>query len=200
MAEISACTICRDAPLGKALPHEPRPVAVLSNTARIVICGQAPGNRVHASGIPFSDPSGDRLREWIGVTAQTFYDASKIAIVPMGFCFPGLDAKGSDLPPRRECAPAWRKRVFEAMPQAQLILCVGQYAQKWHLGSLAGENLTQTVANWREIVSADSQPCIMPLPHPSWRNNTWLKNNPWYSSELIPCLRERVRLLLGHGL
>ncbi len=193
MAEISACRICRDAPLGKLLPHEPRPVAVLSNSARIVICGQAPGTRVHASGIPFSDPSGDRLRDWMGVTPTIFYDASKIAIVPMGFCFPGLDAKGGDLPPRRECAPQWRKRVFAAMPQVQLMLCVGQYAQKWHLGPLAHASLTATVANWQEIAASTSYPQMLPLPHPSWRNNAWIAANSWFSTGLLPFLKERVQ-------
>ena len=134
LAEIRACRICRDTPAGAALPHEPRPVVRLSSTARLCLCGQAPGTRVHASGRPFTDPSGDRLRDWLGVTPDEFYDEARVAIVPMGFCFPGLDANGADLPPRRECAPAWRQRLFEALPSFELVVLIGAYAQKWHLG------------------------------------------------------------------
>ena len=139
LADIASCRICRDAPLGgpaNALPHEPRPVCVASSRAPILIAGQAPGTRVHQSGRPFTDPSGDRLRDWLGVDEAQFYDPDNFAIVPMGFCFPGQDAKGGDLPPRRECAPAWRGRVMEQMPQLKLILVIGQYAQAWHLGKL----------------------------------------------------------------
>jgi uracil-DNA glycosylase len=191
LAQIRACRACMDDPRGKPLPHEPRPVAVLSTTARIVVCGQAPGTRVHASGRPFTDRSGDRLREWMGIDADVFYDASRVAIVPMGFCFPGLDEKGGDLPPRRECSQLWHARVFAAMPQASLILAVGQYAQKWHLGPLARPSLTETVAHWREIAAATS-PQVIPLPHPSWRNTGWLKKHPWFADELLPFLRQRI--------
>ncbi len=192
--EINACRICLDSPRGRPLPHEPRPVAVLSRTARIAICGQAPGTKVHASGRPFTDRSGDRLRDWMGIGPDVFYDASRLAIVPMGFCFPGQDAKGGDLPPRRECAAHWRSLVFAAMPQIELILAVGQYAQQWHLGPLAGSSLTETVSRWREI-SAATSPQVVPLPHPSWRNTGWLKRHPWFEAELLPFLQERVR---GH--
>ena len=133
---IRACRICRERPLGAPLPHEPRPVLRVSPTATICIVGQAPGTRVHASGVPFTDPSGDRLRAWMGLDADTFYDVSRIAIVPMGFCFPGQDARGADLPPRRECAPAWRAELFAALPRIDLLLAVGSYAHAWHLGSL----------------------------------------------------------------
>lgn len=196
MDRIRACRICLEAPAGKPLPHEPRPVAILSGTARVAICGQAPGTRVHASGVPFTDPSGDRLRDWMGTGEAEFYDASRIAIVPMGFCFPGLDAKGSDLPPRRECARHWRARIFEQMPQVELILAVGLHAQKWHLGPLCRPSLTETVAAWREIVGSTRTPSVLPLPHPSWRNNAWIRKNPWFENELLPELKKRIQALV----
>ena len=191
-AEIRACRLCIETPKGRALPHEPRPVLRVSQTARICIAGQAPGTRVHASGMPFTDPSGNHLREWMGVTPEEFYDVSRIAIVPMGFCFPGLDAKGGDLPPRRECAPRWRKPLFEMMPQIELVLAIGQYAQAWHLGAARRKSLTDTVAAWREY-----HPGCFPLPHPSWRNNAWLKRNLWFEEELLPVLKRDIRRLIG---
>jgi uracil-DNA glycosylase len=192
---LRACRICRDRPLGKTLAHEPRPVFRLSATATICVASQAPGTRVHASGTPFTDPSGDRLRDWMGVDAQTFYDVSRIAIVPMGFCFPGQDAKGGDLPPRRECAPVWRGRVFAAMPRIEFVLAVGSYAHRWHLEALARPTLTETVSAWREILAetaSGSGPLVMPLPHPSWRNNGWIKRNPWFENELLPVMRAEI--------
>jgi uracil-DNA glycosylase len=194
--QIRACRICRDEPRGAGLPHEPRPVLRVSPTARLCVCGQAPGTRVHASGTPFTDPSGDRLREWMGVSAEEFYDPRRLAIVPMGFCFPGLDAKGGDLPPRRECAPAWREALFEALPNFELVLLVGQYAQRWHLGKRAHESLTATVANWRAYVAEGGGTRFLPMPHPSWRNNHWLKHHPWYEAELLPFLRQEVKRLM----
>jgi uracil-DNA glycosylase len=191
-ASIRACRICVDDPRGPPLPHEPRPVAVLSRTARIAICGQAPGTRVHAAGVPFLDPSGDRLRQWMGIDKDLFYDPSSIAIVPMGFCFPGLDARGGDLPPRRECAEKWQKTVLGAMPQIELMLCVGQYAHKWHLASRCRASLTETVGDWRSILGETTAPAILPLPHPSWRNNAWFKQNPWFHNELLPILKKLV--------
>ncbi|WP_333824857.1 uracil-DNA glycosylase family protein [Pinisolibacter sp.] len=190
--EIARCRICRDTPRGTALPHEPRPVTRLSATARILVAGQAPGTRVHASGVPFSDPSGDRLRDWMGVTTEIFYDRARIAIVPMGFCFPGHDAHGGDLPPRRECAPAWRDRVMAVMPAIDLVLAVGRPAQLWHLGRDARPNLGETVAAWREILDRPGLPQVLPLPHPSWRNTGWLKRHPWFVAEVVPELRRRV--------
>ncbi|MGD9866968.1 MAG: uracil-DNA glycosylase family protein [Hyphomicrobiales bacterium] len=198
LTEIRACRKCADEPQGKPLPHEPRPVLRVSRTARICICGQAPGTRVHASGTPFTDPSGDRLRQWMGVTEEEFYDASRIAIVPMGFCFPGLDAKGGDLPPRRECAKLWRGRVFALLPDIELLLLVGKYAQDWHLGGEGGSkgsSLTETVSRWREVYER-GHPRILPLPHPSWRNNAWLRKNPWFETDLLPVLRRDVAALL----
>ena len=194
---IRACRICRDAPLGAPLPHEPRPVAHLSATARICVAGQAPGTRVHASGKPFDDPSGRRLRDWMGIDEAIFYDRSRVAIVPMGFCFPGQDARGGDLPPRRECAPAWRDRVFAAMPQVELVLAIGMYAQRWHLGAARGATLTETVENWRALLAAPAAPRVLPMPHPSWRNTGWLKRHPWFEAELVPVLRQEVRRLLS---
>jgi uracil-DNA glycosylase len=188
---IRACRICVDTPSGRPLPHPPRPVLRGAASARILIAGQAPGTRVHASGVPFTDPSGDRLRAWMGVDEATFYDIDKIAIVPMGFCFPGLDAKGSDLPPRRECAPAWRAEVLAALPTIQIVLAIGLYAQRWHLGAARGADLTQTVADWRRL-TASGRPQIWPLPHPSWRNTGWLKKNPWFEMECLPAMRAAI--------
>lgn len=189
--EIRACRVCVENPRKVPLPHEPRPVLRVSPSARICIAGQAPGTRVHASGVPFTDPSGDRLRDWMGVSEEEFYDTSRVAIVPMGFCFPGQDAKGGDLPPRPECAAHWRARLFEHLPQIDLFLLVGQYAQSWHLGAAKRKSLTETVMNWREY-----GPGSIPLPHPSWRNNAWIRKNPWFESELLPVLKREVRARL----
>jgi uracil-DNA glycosylase len=199
--EVRACRICRDAPrYGPPLPHEPRPVFQAANSARLCIAGQAPGVRVHASGRPYTDPSGVRLRAWLGIGEETFYDPRKVAIVPMGFCFPGLDAKGGDLPPRRECAETWRARFFQRLPNLELILLVGQYAQKWHLGAAATANgLTGTVRRWRDIYCSGARPLVMPTPHPSWRNNSWLTRNPWFEAELLPALRAEVARLVAPG-
>jgi uracil-DNA glycosylase family 4 len=192
---IAACRVCRDIPNGPRLPHEPRPVVVPSSTARILIAGQAPGTRVHETGIPFNDRSGDRLRAWLGVGRETFYDRNVFAIVPMGFCFPGNDAKGGDLPPRRECAPLWRARLMAAMPQVELILAIGMHAQKWHMGETRAVTLSHTVADWRAHFDQQRRPRILPLPHPSWRNTAWLKHNPWFEQELLPALRREIAVL-----
>ncbi|WP_349360384.1 uracil-DNA glycosylase family protein [Stappia sp.] len=199
--EIAACRRCVEAPRRRPLPHAPRPVCVLSDTARIAICGQAPGTRVHESGRPFTDPSGDRLRAWMGVDESVFYDARRIAIVPMGFCFPGLDAKGGDLPPRPECRALWHDRIFAAMPQLRLRLVIGGYAQAYHLGTHRRASVRDTVAAWREILTAtraEGRAAIC-VPHPSWRNNAWLKANPWFEEECLPVLRSEVARLLKVG-
>lgn len=193
---IRACRICRDAPRGRPLPHEPRPVIHVSRSARICLSGQAPGTRVHASGVSFTDPSGDRLRAWMGVSWDEFYDTSRIAITPMGFCFPGLNADGADLPPRRECAEAWRPKLFEALPQFELIVPIGFHAQRWHLGRHALGDMTSTVRNWQVYAQTGDGPMILPLPHPSWRNSGWLKRNPWFEAEILPFLRAQIRRLL----
>jgi uracil-DNA glycosylase len=185
LAEIRACRICE-----KFL--EPRPVLRASATARLCIVSQAPGVRVHQTGLSFNDPSGDRLRDWMGVDRETFYDLSKVAVVGMAFCFPGYDAKGADKPPRRECAVHWQTRLFDALPPFELTLLVGSYAQAWHLGDKAKRNTTETVRAWR-----DYTPRYIALPHPSWRNNSWIKTNPWFESDLVPYLRRRVRRLLS---
>jgi uracil-DNA glycosylase len=194
---IRACRICVDNPVGKPLPHEPRPVVVVSATARILIASQAPGTKVHASGRPFTDASGDRLRNWLGVTPDEFYDARNFAIVPMGFCFPGQDAKGGDLPPRRECAPAWRANLMAAMPQIDLILTIGIYAQSWHMSTARRASLSETVAGWRAVWAGQGTPKVLPLPHPSWRNTGWLKKNPWFETELLPFLKSEIRRRLA---
>jgi len=197
LGEIRACRVCVEAPDGMPLAHEPRPVLRASTSARIAVVGQAPGTRVHASGVPFSDPSGERLREWMGVTAAEFYDVGRVAIIPMGFCYPGQDAGGADLPPRAECAPRWRQRLFAELAQIELMLLVGGYAQRWHLQGPAARSVTATVADWRSILARPGRPRCLPLPHPSWRNNAWLKTHPWFEAELVPRLRKEVRRLLA---
>lgn len=197
LTRIRACRICIESPRGPPLPHEPRPVVRASATARLAVCGQAPGTRVHATGIPFNDPSGRRLKSWMGVSDAEFYDETRVAIVPMGFCFPGLDARGADLPPRPECARAWRAMLFDQLPQIELILLVGQHAQSWHLGKRAAPTLTETVSSWRHHLQAAPGPRFLPLPHPSWRNSRWLKTNPWFERELVPVLQREVRAILG---
>lgn len=188
-----ACRICVERPIGRPLPHEPRPVLRPSSTARILIASQAPGTRVHLSGMPFTDASGDRLRAWLGVSAEEFYDTGKFAIVPMGFCFPGQDAKGGDLPPRAECAPAWRAPLMALMPQVDLVLTIGLYAQRWHMGAGRRPSLTETVRHWRTAWDASTRRKVLPLPHPSWRNTGWLKRNPWFETELLPFLKTEIR-------
>lgn len=191
--KIRACRICVDNPVGRPLPHQPRPVLLPSSSARVLLAGQAPGTKVHLSGMPFTDASGDRLRSWLGVSAEEFYDTGKFAIVPMGFCFPGQDAKGSDLPPRRECAPAWRAPLMALMPQIDLVLTIGSYAQSWHMGEARRPSLTETVKDWRTIWNTPASPKVLPLPHPSWRNSGWLKQNPWFEMDLLPFLRSEIR-------
>ena len=184
LAEIRACRHCE-----QTLPLGPNPVLRASATARLVIVGQAPGTRVHATGIPWNDPSGDRLRQWLQLDREQFYDESGIAIVPMGFCYPGR-GKSGDLPPPPDCAPLWHARLFERMPQLELVLLVGRYAQAYYLGK-SRETLTQRVQRWHEF-----GPRYFPLPHPSPRNNLWLHRNPWFEDEVLPALRERVGQLL----
>ncbi|MBC2885000.1 uracil-DNA glycosylase family protein [Ochrobactrum sp. CM-21-5] len=196
---IQACRICRDEPLfPPPMPHEPNPVCIVSSTARIAICGQAPGIRVHNTSLPFNDPSGDRLRQWLGTSREQFYDPALFAIVPMGFCFPGYDKHGGDLPPRRECRLTWHDRVFASMPQLEFILVVGQYALAYHLPGHRGRSLTETVQNWRYFMDTPnaSGRIVLPLPHPSWRNSAWLKRNPWFDAEVVPILQAKVRNLI----
>jgi uracil-DNA glycosylase len=187
---IRACRICEARFAGTATAHAPRPVVWFRSPARILIAGQAPGARVHAVGEPFRDASGDRLRAWTGMSEAEFYDRDRVAVVPMAFCFPGYDAKRSDLPPPPVCAATWRARVMAALPDLRLILLVGGAAQRWHLGARGG--VTATVADWRSTT-----PRVFPLPHPSWRNTGWLKRNPWFEAELVPDLRRAVRQVLS---
>lgn len=196
LAAIRACRNCVEAPQGSPLPHEPRPVLRASATARLAVCSQAPGTRVHESGMPFTDRSGERLRAWMGIGSEEFYDEARVAIVPMGFCFPGQDANGADLPPRLECAPRWHRELFVALPQIELVLAVGSYAQRWHLGDAAGKTLQETMHDWRKHLARKQRPRVFPLPHPSWRNNAWLTENAWFEQELLPVLRREVRRLL----
>ena len=190
------CRICLANPVGPPLPHEPRPVVRLSTSARICISGQAPGLRVHESGIPFNDPSGDRLRDWMAIDRSVFYDQRMVAIVPMGFCFPGYSIKKSDLPPRKECRNAWHDRIFSLMPQIELMLVIGRFAQNYHMAETQSKTVTETVANWRESFANSAHPKILPLPHPSWRNTGWIKRNGWFEQDLLPILRSEVRRLL----
>lgn len=187
MEAARACTLC-----AAHLPLGPRPVLRGLPSARILIVGQAPGTRVHESGVPWNDPSGDRLREWLGLDRAAFYDEARIAIVPMGLCYPGRDAKGGDKPPRPECAPLWHPRVRPLLPKIALTLLVGRYAQDYYLDDRAKESVTETVRAWREY-----RPDFIPTPHPSWRSNGWLKRNPWFAEEILPVLRERVTALVS---
>lgn len=184
IGQIRKCRLCAERFAATATGHQPRPVVWAHPKARILIAGQAPGARVHDSGRPFTDRSGDRLRDWMGVDHATFYDKTRIAIVPMAFCFPGYDAKGSDLPPPPICAQSWRADLLAALPDIRLTILVGGAAQRWHLGT---RNVTDTVAAWR-----DHAPAIFPLPHPSWRNTAWLKRNPWFQAETLPALRAAI--------
>ena len=188
---IAGCRLCADRFAGTATAHAPRPVLYPSATARLLIASQAPGARVHASGVPFDDASGDRLRDWLGIGRDVFYDRARVAIVPMGFCFPGYDPHGADLPPPADCARTWRPQVLAEMPQVETTLLVGGYAQRWHLGAAAKGGVTATVRAWRDLA-----PRFAPLPHPSWRNTGWLKKNPWFEQEVLPWLRTHVRRLV----
>ena len=184
LTEVRACTICR-----AALPHGVRPIVQADNAARVLIAGQAPGRRVHESGVPFDDPSGERLRDWMGVTREEFYDPKQIAILPMGFCYPGT-GKSGDLPPRPECAPAWREPLLGQMKNVELTLVLGRWALDYHLPD-APRTVTEAVLAWQ-----DRWPSVVALPHPSPRNRIWVKKNPWFEEELLPKLRRRVRRLL----
>lgn len=186
LEEIRACRLC-----AAELPLGPRPVVRASASARILVVGQAPGTAVHASGIPFDDPSGERLRDWMGVDRDTFYDTSRIALVPMGFCYPGRGPSG-DLPPKKRCARSWRAELLGALNSIELTLVIGQYAKAWHLPEARALNLTETVRRHSEWGAAR-----MALPHPSPRNNIWLARNPWFEAEVIPRLRSRVKAVLG---
>ena len=186
LTEVRSCVLCAG-----HLPLGPRPVVQVHPSARILIAGQAPGRKVHETGVPFNDASGDRLRTWLGMPREVFYDATQVAILPMGFCFPGT-GKSGDLPPRPECAPAWRADLLSRLKKLQLTLVIGQYAQAYHLPDEAA-SVTEAVQAWRK-----NWPHTVPLPHPSPRNNLWLKRNPWFEQELIPCLRTRVSEVLAH--
>lgn len=180
LEEVRACTLCSE-----HLPRGPRPVVRASPTARLLIVGQAPGTRVHETGIPWNDPSGDRLRDWLQLDRERFYDDSQIAIVPMGFCYPGK-ASGGDQPPRKECAPAWHDRVLETLPKDRLTLLVGTYAQAHYLPETRQLSLTERVRGWSESGS------VIPLPHPAWRSRIWMGKNPWFEAEVLPELRAAI--------
>ena len=189
LGRVRACRVCE-----AELPLGPRPVVRAAPTARLRIVGQAPGTKVHQTGIPWNDPSGQRLRDWLALAPEDFYDESRIAIVPMGFCYPGRDPRGGDKPPRPECAPLWHGPLDRHLPQIELTLLVGLYAQRFYLGKDRKGSLTETVRAWR-----DYGPSYLPLPHPSWRNTGWLKRNPWFARELLPALRVRVGALVGRS-
>ncbi len=182
--EIRSCTLCTDLPLGA------KPIVQFHPSAKCLIAGQAPGRITHAQGRPFDDPSGNRLRAWLGIDQEIFYDPQKIAIVPMGFCYPGT-GKGGDLPPRPECAAKWRKPILATLENIELTLLIGRYALDWHLPAQKKTSVTEIVRNWQEY-----WPTVLPLPHPSPRNNRWLQKNPWFEAEIVPELQARVRLLL----
>ncbi len=185
LTEVRACKSC-----DKHLPLGPRPVVQVSSKAQILIIGQAPGTKVHETGIPWNDPSGDRLREWMGIGKELFYNPEKIAIMPMGFCYPGRLEKGGDAPPRPECAPLWHDRLLGVLSNLKVTLLVGQYAQKYYLGRDKKKTLTETVKAWEEY-----QPGYFVTPHPSWRSAMWLKKNPWFEDDVLPVLQNRVQEL-----
>jgi len=185
VSEIRACTLCAE-----HLPLGPRPVVQVHPAARVLVVGQAPGTAVHKSGVPFDDPSGDRLRTWMGINKDTFYDETKVALVPMGFCYPGK-GKGGDLPPRPECASTWRSPLLAHLQHIELTLVIGRYAIDWHLQPAKSATLREVVADWGSY-----WPQQLPLPHPSPRNSQWLRNNPWVEAELIPNLQKKVARLL----
>lgn len=185
LRSVRACTLC------SGLPLNHNPILQASTLSKVLIAGQAPGRITHAKGRPFDDASGDRLRLWLGVDRETFYNPDNFALVPMGFCYPGT-GKGGDLPPRIECAPAWRQALLDGMPDIRLTLLLGQFAMRWHLGDQCGKTLTATVSNW-QVFWPDS----IPLPHPSPRNARWLKNNPQVEAEMLPLLQQRVQEILG---
>ena len=187
LSDIRACRACEG-----ELPHEPRPVVRVSPETRLLICGQAPGQRVHDSGLPFDDPSGDRLRGWMGVDRATFYGHPAIGVAAMAFCFPGTSPKGGDYPPPKRCAELWRPRLLAELPGVELTLLVGAHAQAWALGQGARGSMTETVRGWRGFL-----PTYLPLPHPSWRNTAWLRRNPWFDQEVVPYLRALVARLLA---
>ncbi|MFC0634568.1 uracil-DNA glycosylase family protein [Brevundimonas balnearis] len=187
LEEIRACRACAG-----ELAHEPRPVVRVFPETRLLICGQAPGRRVHESGLPFTDPSGDRLRDWLGVDAETFYGDRRIGVAAQAFCYPGTAVKGGDFPPPRRCAQLWRPRLLEQLNRVELTLLVGGHAQAWALGDRARASMTETVRAWRDYL-----PAVLPMPHPSWRNTAWLKREPWFEAEVVPWLRQRVRELLA---
>ncbi|MEO3427958.1 uracil-DNA glycosylase family protein [Pelagibius sp. CAU 1746] len=187
VAAARACRACEE-----HLPLGPRPVVRAAPSARLLIVGQAPGTRVHETGIPWNDRSGERLRDWLRIPEEVFYDETRVAIVPMGFCYPGVDAKGGDKPPRPECAPLWHEPLRAGLRKVELTLLVGMYAQKHYLGKRRQKTLTETVRHWR-----DALPDFLPLPHPSWRNTVWLKKNPWFEEDLLPELRKRVKRLVA---
>jgi len=187
LGDVRSCAICAE-----HLPLGPRPVVRAAASARLMIVGQAPGTKVHETGIPWNDPSGDRLREWLAIDRDRFYDPARIAIVPMGFCYPGRAKNGGDRPPRPECAPAWHDRLWAHLPNINLVLLAGAYAQRGYLGKRAGRTVSETVADWR-----DHLPRYLPLPHPSWRTRAWVTRNPWFETDLIPHLRRTVADLLG---
>ena len=182
LADIGACTLC-----ARHLPLGPRPVVRVSPSARILIVGQAPGTRVHETGIPWNDRSGERLRHWLALPPDLFYDETRIAIVPSGFCYPGVDPKGGDKPPRPECAPLWHPKILPHLRERRLTLLVGLYAQRYYLGMSRGRTMTETVARFSEVL-----PDFFPLPHPSWRSTGWLRRNPWFEADVLPVLRARV--------
>jgi uracil-DNA glycosylase len=186
LAAARACRVCQ-----LHLPLGPRPVLRAAATARLLIVGQAPGTRVHETGIPWNDRSGTRLRDWLQLDPEVFYDESRVAILPMGLCYPGVDPRGGDNPPRPECAPLWHPPLIAALPAVELTLLVGQYAQRRYLGTRRQKSLTETVRSWREY-----RPDFLPLPHPSWRNTAWIKRNPWFEAEVLPELRGRIAALI----
>jgi len=190
ISDVRQCTLCQD-----FLPLGAKPIIQISPSAKVIIAGQAPGLKVHQSGIPFTDKSGERLRSWLGVDAETFYNDEIFAILPMAFCYPGK-GKSGDLAPRAECAITWREKILQQLSQVELIIAIGSYAQDWHLRNKSENTLTETVRNWQKYTK-NTKPAIMPMPHPSPRNNIWLKKNPWFEKEVIPTVQADIKKLIA---
>lgn len=194
---IQACRACAPAFAETVSGHAPRPVLQIGPTARLLIASQAPGVRAHRSGRPFSDPSGVRLRAWLGLEERLFYDPNRVAILPMAFCFPGHDAKGGDLPPPKRCAALWRAEILAAHPRIELIVIAGRAAMAFHLPGERRRSLGRSVGDWRARLQGSERPTLFPIPHPSWRNNAWLARNPWFEADALPALRARIAALIG---
>ncbi|MEM9784191.1 MAG: uracil-DNA glycosylase family protein [Pseudomonadota bacterium] len=196
LAALTSCTLCAERFAATVTQHSPRPIFQIDPRATVLVASQAPGNRAHQSGLPFDDPSGVRLRAWMGLEPARFYDPARVAIAPMAHCFPGYDTRGADLPPPPVCAATWHAALLRLLPRLRLTLVIGQYSQRWHLGPPPKGGVTARVAAMRAVLAAGEAPAVVALPHPSWRNTAWLKRNPWFEAEVVPWLKARIATLV----